>query len=187
MFIAGKGRITPGTTNGIHLYVVYTSPSFQFHHFLMWPSTIIYTFPFMNLGNRESPVHLTCISLDREERLKPPGETHTGEESVQPPHREGGPLSPSWGFVSVRWRKALATFDIMFSADHGWGQKQYIIFLFLFFPSFLFQWQNSATECLVTVCLLFIINQYAFNLSDPGNEAFQSKFKTLCVCSVLDI
>lgn len=43
--------------------------------------------------------------------------------------------------------------------------------------------QSALLHC----CLLFIINHYAFNLCNPGAEAFLSKFKTLYVHSVHDI
>lgn len=123
----------------------------------------------MNLGSCESLVHLTCISLNREGRLEPQGKPTQARRAYRLHTAGGGPPSPSWGFVSVKWRKALATFDTMFSADQGWGQKQYIIFFFS--SPFLFPMvkPRRATGRLVTACLLFIINQYAFKPAWPGD------------------
>lgn len=143
--------------------------------FPVWLSTIKYTFPFMNLGSWES----LCISLDCEGRLEPP------RQAVLASTRGGGDghrVLPEDLFLSNEERRwQLLTLCSQRTRD----EVRSSISSFSFF--FLSQWWNPATECLVTVCPLFIINQYAFNSSDPGSEAFLSKFKTLCVCSVLDI
>lgn len=81
------------------------------------------TFPFIKFRNEESPVNLPCISSDCERKPR-------REESVQPPRWEGESFQR---ICFCQMKKGLATFDIMFPADQGWGQKQNIIFFFPFF------------------------------------------------------
>lgn len=112
---------------------------------------------FMNFRSWESLVHLLCMSLDCEERV--PASTKEGRQ------RGGGPPSPSWGFVPVKRRKALATFDITFSADHGWGQKQYIMFFFT--PSCLLNGNARLQRALSQSVLLFHNKPMRFQLVRP--------------------
>lgn len=119
--------------------------------------------------------------------LAPPGETHTGEESVERPHgeREGGRqghrVLPEDLFLSNEERRwQLLTLCSQRTMD----EVRSSISSSFFFPLLLLSVVNSAAERLVTACLLFIINQYAFNLSDPGTEALpeqiQNTLRVLC-------
>lgn len=134
-------------------------------------------------GNWESSVNLTFISLDHKGKLEYPGEAHTGTRRVYSLHagREGHWALPEDLFLSNEERHwQLLTLCSQWTTDEVRSSTSF------FFSSFSVA-KLRLPSALLQYAFLFIINQYAFNLSDPGTEAFLCKFKTLCVCSVLDI
>lgn len=123
----------------------------------------------------------TCIRV-RSWEAPPTSTEPTGQErrAYWPPHGGGG--VPEDLFLSNEERRwQLLTSCSLRTQDEV---RRSISTIFLLSGSIVAPGYRAPCHRLSR---LFIIKQYAFNRSDLRTEAFLSKFKTLCVCSVLDI